>query len=130
LFATLLAMLWRGSTSYTVVVGGLLSFFVAFNILEAMLPSMISRIAPARTPRVRRSASTTRRRRFGLFLSAARWAAGWSKHLRRGRGVPLRHVFLVALWLVGGAHHAGGSAAAEQAATAPAPPHGILEPKS
>jgi len=36
-----------GAGALGTVIGGLLAYFVAFNILEAQLPSMISRFAPA-----------------------------------------------------------------------------------
>ena len=39
--------LWLGQHSLTALVGGVLLFFVAFNYLEATLPSLVSRIAPA-----------------------------------------------------------------------------------
>lgn len=38
---------WSGLRNLTVVVGALLLFFVAFNVLEAALPSLVSKIAPA-----------------------------------------------------------------------------------
>jgi predicted MFS family arabinose efflux permease len=47
LLLTLLVLGVEGNHFY-IVVGGLLSFFVAFNLLEAMLPSLISRVAPPR----------------------------------------------------------------------------------
>ena len=39
-------MLWLGSQSLPLVAGGLFLFFVGFNVLEASLPSLISKAAP------------------------------------------------------------------------------------
>ncbi|PKO84193.1 MAG: MFS transporter [Betaproteobacteria bacterium HGW-Betaproteobacteria-11] len=47
LLLTLLTLSLEGE-HFAFVAGGLVSFFVAFNILEAMLPSLISRVAPPR----------------------------------------------------------------------------------
>ena len=124
LFFTLL-VLWRGSTSYTVVVGGLLSFFVAFNILEAMLPSLISRIAHPNAKGAALGVYNTTQA-FGLFLGGA--LGGWLvKHYDAG-AVFLCGTAMAALWLVA-AVTMPGVPLRRQAATAPAP-HGILEPKS
>jgi MFS family permease len=41
------ALLWAGYQSLGAVIIGLFLFFTAFNVLEAMLPSLISKIAPA-----------------------------------------------------------------------------------
>ena len=49
------------------IVAMLLLFFIAFNILEASLPSLISKLAPAR-PRERRWACIIRPSRWGLFV--------------------------------------------------------------
>jgi predicted MFS family arabinose efflux permease len=54
--------------------GGLLSFFVAFNILEAMLPSLISRIAPARAKGAALGVYNTTQA-LGLFVGGA--LGGW-----------------------------------------------------
>ncbi|MTI14893.1 MFS transporter [Sansalvadorimonas verongulae] len=40
-------VLWLGRSHLTALVGGVLLFFTAFNYLEATLPSLVSRIAPA-----------------------------------------------------------------------------------
>ena len=37
-------------TDFTVAIALLLAFFVAFNILEASLPSLVSSVAPAALP--------------------------------------------------------------------------------
>jgi MFS family permease len=73
LLATLL-ILWLEGTSFAMVVTGLLSFFVAFNILEAMLPSLVSRVAPARAKGAALGVYNTTQA-FGLFLGGA--LGGW-----------------------------------------------------
>jgi hypothetical protein len=59
-----------------VVAGGLLSFFVAFNILEAMLPSLISRIAHAER-QGRGAGGLQHDAGVRPVSSAVPWAAGW-----------------------------------------------------
>ena len=63
-----------GSHLFNALVANLLVFFVVFNILEAMLPSLVSRIAP---PQAKGTAlgiyNTTQS--FGLFAGGA--AGGW-----------------------------------------------------
>jgi MFS family permease len=77
-----------GSTSFAVVAGGLLSFFVAFNILEAMLPSLISRIAPPRAKGAALGVYNTTQA-FGLFVGGA--LGGWLvEALRCRRRLPVR----------------------------------------
>ena len=124
LLLTLLVMGF-GSTSFAVVAGGLLSFFVAFNILEAMLPSLISRIAHPNAKGAALGVYNTTQA-FGLFLGGA--LGGWLvKHYDAG-AVFLCGTAMAALWLVA-AVTMPGVPLRRQAATAPAP-HGILEPKS
>lgn len=95
LFATLL-MLWLEGAHFAIVAGGLLSFFVAFNILEAMLPSLISRVAPARAKGAALGVYNTTQA-LGLFLGGA--LGGWlAKHLG-GSAVFIAGAGLVALWL-------------------------------
>lgn len=77
LLLTLLTLGFQYDHFY-VVVGGLLSFFVAFNILEAMLPSLISRVAPARAKGAALGVYNTTQS-LGLFLGGA--LGGWmAKH--------------------------------------------------
>jgi len=73
LLLTLLA-LSAGSTRFAVIAGGLLSFFVAFNILEAMLPSIVSRVAPARAKGAALGVYNTTQA-LGLFTGGA--LGGW-----------------------------------------------------
>ncbi len=77
LLLTLLVLGLQGNHFY-VVMGGLLSFFVAFNTLEAMLPSLISRVAPPRAKGTALGVYNTTQA-LGLFLGGA--LGGWiAKH--------------------------------------------------
>ncbi len=83
-------------TNFNMAVVLLLAFFVAFNILEASLPSLVSRVAP---PDSRGTAlgvyNTTQA--LGLFVGGA--AGGW---LAKNFGDPAVFVFgfaVIALWL-------------------------------
>jgi predicted MFS family arabinose efflux permease len=67
-------LFWLGGTSFAMVIAGLLCFFVAFNILEAMLPSLISRIAPPRAKGAALGVYNTTQS-LGLFLGGA--MSGW-----------------------------------------------------
>lgn len=120
LLATLL-MLWLEGMHFAVVAAGLLSFFVAFNILEAMLPSMISRIAPARAKGAALGVYNTTQA-FGLFLGGA--LGGWlAKNYDSGM-VFVAGAVLVVLWLA-----AAATMAPVPLRRAPAPTagHGILD---
>jgi predicted MFS family arabinose efflux permease len=108
-----------------VVAGGLLSFFVAFNILEAMLPSLISRIAPPNAKGAALGVYNTTQA-FGLFLGGA--LGGWLVKNYDAGAVFLGGTAMAALWLVAAASMPPVPMR-RQAATAQAP-HGILEPKS
>ncbi|MBK7768333.1 MAG: MFS transporter [Sulfuritalea sp.] len=99
LLVTMLVM-WLGSASFIVVAGGLLSFFVAFNILEAMLPSLISRIAPPRAKGAALGVYNTTQA-LGLFVGGA--LGGWLvKHFDAG-AVFIFDAVMVALWLAAAA---------------------------
>ncbi len=124
LLVTLLVM-WFGSANFVVVAGGLLSFFVAFNILEAMLPSLISRIAPPRAKGAALGVYNTTQA-FGLFVGGA--LGGWLvKHFDAG-AVFIFDAVMVALWLAAAATMMQ-LPLRRTAAMAPAA-HGILETKS
>ena len=123
LAATLLAM-WLGSTNFIVVAGGLLSFFVAFNILEAMLPSLISRIAPPNAKGAALGVYNTTQA-FGLFLGGA--LGGWLVKNYDAGAVFLSGTAMAVLWLLAAATMPAvpvrrGAATASSA-------HGILETK-
>jgi len=68
------ALLWFGSGHFWPVVAGLFSFFVAFNILEATLPSLISRIAPPAAKGAALGVYNTTQA-LGLFVGGA--LGGW-----------------------------------------------------
>jgi MFS family permease len=124
LVATLLAM-WLGSTNFTVVAGGLLSFFVAFNILEAMLPSLISRIAPPNAKGAALGVYNTTQA-FGLFLGGA--LGGWLVKNYDAGAVFIGGSAMAVLWLAA-AVTMPAVPVRRAVATAPSA-HGILETKS
>ncbi len=111
-----------GGDSLAGLAASLLAFFVAFNILEATLPSLISRVAP---PRAKGAAlgiyNTTQA--LGVFLGGA--AGGWlSQHFGTaavfaGAAVMAGLWLLLALSMPPVASRRGGAAA-----------HGILEPRT
>jgi predicted MFS family arabinose efflux permease len=80
-----------------VVAGGLLSFFVAFNILEAMLPSLISRIAPPNAKGAALGVYNTTQA-FGLFLGGA--LGGWLVKNYDAGTVFLCGAGMAVLWLI------------------------------
>jgi MFS family permease len=85
-----------GYTNLLATAALLLAFFVAFNILEASLPAIVSRVAPAASRGTALGVYNTTQA-LGLFVGSA--AGGWlAAHL----GEPAVFVFgtaLVALWL-------------------------------
>lgn len=87
--------LWSRELGAVIVL--LLAFFVAFNILEASLPSLVSKLAPAA---VRGTAigvyNTTQA--IGLFAGGA--AGGWIFQQWGERAVFVFGIALVALWLI------------------------------
>ena len=124
LLATLLAMGF-GGTSFAVMAGGLLSFFVAFNILEAMLPSLISRIAPPRAKGAALGVYNSTQA-LGLFLGGA--LGGWLVKNFDAGAVFFSGAAMAALWLVAAATMPPVPLR-RPVATAPSA-HGILETKS
>ncbi|MDP3514826.1 MAG: MFS transporter [Sulfuritalea sp.] len=124
LLATLLAM-WLGSTSFMVIAGGLLSFFVAFNILEAMLPSLISRIAPPNAKGAALGVYNTTQA-LGLFVGGA--MGGWLVKNFDAGAVFMGGAAMVALWLLAAATMPPVPVR-RTGATAPSA-HGILEAKT
>jgi predicted MFS family arabinose efflux permease len=100
LLLTTLLLLWFEGMHFGVVAGGLLSFFVAFNILEAMLPSLISRVAPARAKGTALGVYNTTQA-FGLFLGGA-LGGGLAKNFGSGM-VFIAGAGLVVLWLAAAA---------------------------
>jgi predicted MFS family arabinose efflux permease len=113
-----------GSTNFTVVAGGLLSFFVAFNILEAMLPSLISRIAPPSAKGAALGVYNTTQA-LGLFTGGA--LGGWLVKNFDASAVFVGGAAMAALWLAAAATMPPVPVR-RQNATAPSA-HGILEAK-
>ncbi|MBK7023951.1 MAG: MFS transporter [Sulfuritalea sp.] len=124
LLLTLLVMGF-GSTSFAVVAGGLLSFFVAFNILEAMLPSLISRIAPSSAKGAALGVYNTTQA-LGLFTGGA--LGGWLVKNYDAGAVFVGGAAMAALWLAAAATMPPVPVRRTAAATAPST-HGILESK-
>lgn len=85
-----------GSGKFNALVANLVVFFVVFNILEATLPSLVSRIAP---PQAKGTAlgiyNTTQS--LGLFLGGA--AGGWLAQHWGASGVFGVGIVLALLWL-------------------------------
>lgn len=126
LLATMIAF-WLGDRHFAVIAGGLLTFFVAFNILEAMLPSLISRVAPARAKGAALGVYNTTQA-FGLFLGGA--LGGWLAKVASPEAVFLGGAAMTALWL-GVAATMPSLPPRRAAGTAEATPgHGILDTKS
>ena len=75
----------------------LLGFFVAFNVLEAMLPSLVSRIAPASARGTAIGVYNTTQA-LGLFAGGA--AGGWLMQHYGESSVFVFGLGLVALWLL------------------------------
>ncbi|MCK9379819.1 MAG: MFS transporter [Sulfuritalea sp.] len=123
LLVTLLVM-WFANTNFMVVAGGLLSFFVAFNILEAMLPSLISRIAPARAKGAALGVYNTTQA-LGLFVGGA--LGGWLMKNFDAGAVFIFDAAMVTLWL-GAAVTMMNVPVRRAAATEPSA-HGILDKK-
>ncbi len=124
LLLTLLVMGF-GSTSFAVLAGGLLSFFVAFNILEAMLPSLISRIAPPSAKGADLGVYNTTQA-LGLFAGGA--LGGWLVKNYDAGAVFVGGAAMAALWLAAAATMPPVPVRRTAAATAPST-HGILESK-
>jgi len=86
--------------NFTALVILLLGFFVAFNVLEASLPSLVSRTAPARAKGTALGVYNTTQS-LGLFVGGA--AGGW---LMQHHGQVPVFVFgagLIALWAIAAA---------------------------
>jgi MFS family permease len=75
----------------------MLGFFVAFNLLEAMLPSLVSRIAPAHGRGVAIGVYNTTQT-LGVFFGG--WIGGWIARHHGAAGVFFACAALSALWLV------------------------------
>ncbi|HWA36374.1 MAG TPA: MFS transporter [Burkholderiales bacterium] len=74
----------------------LLGFFVAFNLLEAMLPSLVSRVAPAHGRGVAIGVYNTTQT-LGVFFGG--WLGGWVARQHGAAGVFFACAALAAVWL-------------------------------
>lgn len=79
-----------------VIAALMLGFFVAFNLLEAMLPSLVSRIAPAQGRGVAIGVYNTTQT-LGVFFGG--WLGGWLARQHGAAGVFFACAALAALWL-------------------------------
>ena len=78
------------------IVATLFSYFVAFNILEASLPSLISKMAPVAAKGTAMGVHNTAQS-FGMFLGAA--LGGWLSHTYGGSAVFVFCAVLMLIWL-------------------------------
>ncbi len=89
-------ILWDGVAQWWVLVGGLGLFFVGFNLLEASLPSLVAKYAPAAHKGTAMGAYSTAQF-LGAFLGAT--TAGWVSDYYGVSTVFLVNGILVILWL-------------------------------
>jgi MFS family permease len=83
-------------TNFTMAIALLLAFFVAFNILEASLPSLVSRVGPASSRGTALGVYNTTQA-LGLFAGGA--VGGWlAQHLGE-TSVFVFGIAMIALWL-------------------------------
>ena len=118
-----------GMGSFTTMVLALLGFFVAFNILEATLPSLISRIAPARAKGAALGVYNTTQ---ALGAATGGAVGGWLTKNAGAGAVFIAAAGIIAIWLLVAATMP--PVAARGAAPSPAPepepgPRGILDGK-
>jgi MFS family permease len=109
-----------GRDTFWGLAAGLLAFFVAFNILEATLPSLISRIAPPRAKGAALGVYNTTQA-LGVFIGAA--AGGWLTKHHGAAAVFICASGMIAIWLL-----LAATMPALKPRVAAAPVHGILEP--
>lgn len=83
--------------SLTGIIATLLSYFVAFNVLEASLPSLISKMAPAAAKGTAMGVHNTAQS-FGMFLGAT--MGGWLSHHYGNSIVFLFCAVLMGIWFV------------------------------
>ena len=83
-------------TNFTMAIALLLAFFVAFNILEASLPSLVSRVAPAASRGTALGVYNTTQA-LGLFTGGA--AGGWLAQHFGESSVFVFGIAVIALWL-------------------------------
>jgi len=93
--ACMLLATWHDSI--TSVVTGLLLFFIAYNVLEATLPSLISRMAPIDAKGTAMGVYSTSQF-FGAFIGGA--AGGWCYGLFDVQGIFFASALIALLWLL------------------------------
>lgn len=96
-------LLLAAETAFAALDGGvaatavlMLAFFVAFNVLEALLPSLVSRLAPARGRGVAIGVYNTTQT-LGVFFGGL--IGGWVASIQGDTGVFAVCAVLVAVWL-------------------------------
>jgi predicted MFS family arabinose efflux permease len=90
LFASSINQFWG-------IVASLTAYFIAFNVLEASLPSIISKVAPAASKGTAMGVYNTSQS-LGIFLGGA--VGGWLSHFYGYAAVFVFCSVLIALWLV------------------------------
>lgn len=89
-------VLWNAQTQFWQLVVGVQLFFVAFNLMEALLPSLISKESPAGYKGTAMGVYST-----SQFLGVAIGGSlgGWIDSMFDGQGVFLAGAMLAAVWL-------------------------------
>ncbi|MBI0910496.1 MFS transporter, partial [Escherichia coli] len=89
-------VLWNAQTQFWQLVVGVQLFFVAFNLMEALLPSLISKESPAGYKGTAMGVYST-----SQFLGVAIGGSlgGWIDGMFDGQGVFLAGAMLAAVWL-------------------------------
>jgi len=93
--ACILLAVWHDSI--VSVVAGLLLFFIAYNVLEATLPSLISRMAPIDAKGTAMGVYSTSQF-FGAFIGGV--AGGWCYGLFDVQGIFFGSALVAVLWLL------------------------------
>src|SRR5258708_30173347 len=106
--------------SLAALAGLMLAFFVAFNVLEAMLPSLVSRMAPARGRGVAIGVYNTTQT-LGVFFGGL--LGGWIGRDHGAAGVFWACAALCAVWLA-------VAAGRKNPPTPPPPPPSVATPPS
>ena len=91
-----LALVW-GHHHFWAIATLLLSFFTAFSLLEATLPSLVSKVAPAQSKGTAMGVYTTSQF-IGAFIGGA--AGGWTHEMFGNGGVFVLCSGLATLWLL------------------------------
>jgi predicted MFS family arabinose efflux permease len=89
--------MWQFLTEPVALVGLLFAFFIAFNIMEASLPSLVSRIAPPAANGAALGVYNTLQA-LGLFCGGA--LGGWLKQVAGPNSVFILGIILTVGWLI------------------------------